>query len=213
MNKILAGHAYVANFLHAPVRLGMIYRMDDKQFIPALHFNDEYPGVDLSKWTDSGTKGLIKFSQEKDVTIQFGGSASSSIGKSQVKMVFKRRRSVAGVISEAAIDALRYQNVLPQLKELWTTRGYVKFLRYYIFVYDVVTAASGSIVYSEESNNEVVLEHILGDKVGAIADLGSGNFTYISNKKQTLEIIRAVAHKPLFKAFRFRKNWEPEILG
>lgn len=213
MNKVLAGHKYVANFLDAPVRIGMIYRMDDKQFIPALHFNDAHPGVDLAKWTDSGTKGIIKFSEAKEVSISFGGSAMSPVGQSEVKIKFHKKRSVAGVIMDAAINALRYQNVLKELKDIWTTGGYVNFLKDYIFVYDVVSAASGTLLYSEESKNEVVLRHTLGEKVTKLVDLGSGNFEYVSNTKRTLEIIRAVAHKPLFKAIQFRKDWEPEVLG
>lgn len=213
MNKVLAGHKYVANFLDAPVRIGMVCRMDDEQFIPAIHFNDDYPGVGLAKWTDSGTKGMIKFSDAKDVTIAFGGSASSTLGKSEIKLAFSRKRSVAGAIQDAAIDELRYQKVLAELKQIWINRGYVKFLRHYIFVYDVLSAASGTLIYSEDAKNEVVLKHTLGEAVTKLVDLASGNFEYVSNTKRTLEIIRNVAHKPLFKAFYFRKDWEPEILG
>lgn len=213
MNKVLMGHEYVANFLDAPVGIGMIYRMDDDQFIPAIHFNDDFPAVPLPPLIDSGTKGSIKFSESQDVAISFGGSASTGIGKSEVKLTFKKKRSVAGVIDDAAIDSLRYGKILPQLKSIWTARGYIKFLKDYIFVYQVVNAASGTLIYSEDSRNEVILKHTLAEGVTKLADLGSGNFEYVSNTKRTLEIIRNVAHKPLFKAFTFRKNWEPEHLG
>jgi hypothetical protein len=91
MNKVLAGHKYIGNILGAPVRIGMVYRMDDEQFIPAIHFNDDHPDIDLAKFTDSGTKGLLKFSEAKDVTISFGGSASSTLGKSEVKVNIPRQ--------------------------------------------------------------------------------------------------------------------------
>lgn len=213
MNKILGGYKYVANFLDAPVRIGMIYRMDDEQFIPAIHFKDDYPGVDLARWTDSGSKGMVKFSEARDATVSFGGSAASELGKSEVKLTFNRKRSVVGVIQDAAIDELRFQNILTELKQIWINRGYVKYPKDYIFVYSVVTAASGTLIYSRDSRNEVVLKHTLGESVTKLADLASGSFEYVSNTKRTLEIIRNVAHKPLFKAFYFRKNWEPEILG
>ncbi len=213
MNKVLAGHKYIANFLGAPVRIGMVYRMDDEQFIPAIHFNDDHPDVDLAKSIDSGTPGLIKFSEAKDGTVSFAGSASSTLGKSEVKLSFARKRSVAGAIQDAVIEELRFQKVLGELKETWTKRGYVNYLKDYIFIYSVVSAASGTVVYSEDSKNEVVLKHTLGEAVTKIVDLASGNFEYVSNAKRTIEIIRNVAHKPLFKAFYFRKNWEPEILG
>ena len=128
MNKILGGHKYVANFLDAPIRIGMVFRMDEEQFIPAMHFNDAFPGIDLAKWIEAGTKGMLKFAEAKDVTISFGASAASGIGKSAVKFKFQRSRSV-------------------------------------------------------------------------------------SNTKRTLEIIRPVVHKPLFKAFTFKKDWQPDILG
>ena len=98
-------------------------------------------------------------------------------------------------------------------KTIWSDRGFVKYLREYFLVFQIVTAASGTFIYSEDRNNEVVLKHTLGEKVTKIADLGTGNFEYVSNTKRTLEIIRPVVHKPLFKAFRFKKSWEPEILG
>jgi len=213
MNKVLAGHKYIANFLAAPVRIGMIYRMDDDQFIPAIHFNDDVPNIDLAKLTDAGTKGLIKFSEAQDVTISFGGSGSTTLGKSELKLVFIRKHSAAGAIQDAAIEELRYQKILKELKQIWVDRGYVKFLGDYVFVYNVVTAASGTLIYSEQSKNEVVLKHTLGDPVTGLAALASGNFEYVSNTKRTLEIIRNIAHKPLFKAFTFRKDWEPEVLG
>jgi hypothetical protein len=213
MNKILPGHKYVANFLDAPVRLGMIFRMDDDQFIPAMHFNDAFPAIDLKKWTDAGSKGVIRFNQSKEVAVSVGASAETGIGKSEVKITFKKSRSVAGVIQDGEVDTLRYENILPQLKQIWVDRGYSKFWKEYIFLFDVVTAASGTLIYSEESKNEVVLKHTLNESVTKIADLGSGNFEYVSNKKRTFEIIRAVAHKPLFKAFHLKNNWKPEILG
>jgi hypothetical protein len=212
-NKILPGHRYVGNFLDAPVRIGMIYRMDDRQFIPALHFNDSYPEIDLAKWTDSGSKGTLRFTGARDVAISFGTSTSTALGKSEIRLSFRRQKTVAGAIEDAAIDSLRYGNVLPQLKEIWNTRGYAKFPRDYIFVYEVLSAASGTLVYSLESKNEVILRHTLGEPVTKLADLASGNFEYVSNSRRTLEIIRNVAHKPLFKAFMFRRDWEPEILG
>ena len=213
MNKILGGHKYVANFLDAPIRIGMVFRMDEEQFIPAMHFNDAFPGIDLAKWIEAGTKGMLKFAEAKDVTISFGASAASGIGKSEVKFKFQRSKSVAGAIRDAAVENLRYGNVVKQLQQMWNDQGYVKFLKEYIFVYEIVTAASGSLIYSEDSKNEVVLKHTLDEKVTKLADLGSGNFEYVSNTKRTLEIIRPVVHKPLFKAFAFKKDWEPDILG
>jgi hypothetical protein len=213
MNKVLGGHQYVANFLDAPVKLGMVFRMDDKQFIPAIHFNDAYPDIDLNKWCEAGTKGAIRFNEAKQVSITLGGAVSTNLGKSEVQLSFQKSKSVAGVILDAAIDSLRYKNVMPQLKELWVAQGFVKFLNQYVFVFDVVTAASSTLVYSEESRNQVVLKHTLGTPVTTLAELGSGNFEFVSNTKRTLDIIRNTAHRPLFKAFTFRKNWEPEVLG
>jgi hypothetical protein len=213
MNKVLAGHQYVANFIEAPVEIGTIYKMDDEQFIPAIHFNDAFPDIDLARWTKSGSPGVIKFSQSSDVTIKFGLSATTSAGASEVKLTFRRAKSVAGAIADARVESLRYLNILPQLKQLWTQHGFEKYRDEYVFVFEVVTAASGTIIYSHDRNNEVVLAHKLGAGVSKVVDLASGQFDYVSNTKRTLEIIRPTAHKPLFKAFWFRKDFEPEILG
>jgi len=213
MNKILNGHKYVANFLDAPVRVGMVYRMDDRQFIPAIHFNDAYPDIDLNRWTATGSPGEVKFNSAKEVSIAFGGSAAPDIGKTEVQLKFKRKHSVAGVLHDAVTEHLRYQNIIKQLKELWIENAFDKYRKDYLFVFDVVYAASGTLIFSEERNNDVVLRHVLGEEVKRLSDLGSGLFEYVSNSKRTLEIIRTVAHRPLFKAFYFRQNWQPEILG
>jgi hypothetical protein len=213
MNKILLGHKYVGNFIDAPVRLGMIFRMDAQQFIPAMHFNDAYPAINLGKWTEAGSKGNIRFSESTSVSFAFGASATTGIGESEIGIKFKKSKSVAGYVQDAAVERFGYSNILPQLKKLWNAQGYSQYYKEYVLVFEVVTAASGTLIYSEDRNNEVVLRHKLGAAVKKIADLGSGNFEFVSNSKRTLEIIRAVAHKPLFKAFRLRKDWRPEILG
>ena len=213
MNKILLGHKYVGNFIDAPVRLGMIFRMDAQQFIPAMHFNDAYPDINLGKWTETGSKGNIRFAESTSVSFSFGVSATTGVGESELGIKFKKAKSVAGYVQDAAVERFGYSNILPQLKELWNAQGYSKYYKEYVLVFEIVTAASGTLIYSEDRNNEVVLRHKLGAAVKKIADLGSGNFEFVSNSKRTLEIIRAVAHKPLFKAFRLRKDWRPEILG
>ena len=213
MNKVLPGHQYIANFLDQPFVLGSIFRMDDEQSIHALDLTDRYPKLKLAALTSKGSRGTLTFASARDVTIGFGAAATTPSGQSEVRLKFKRARSIAGALNKASVASLRYDPLLERLQSLWTDRGFVKHRREYFFVFEIVTAASGTLIYSEESNNEVVLEHTLGEKVTKLADLGTGRFEYVSNSKRTLEIIRTASHKPLFKAFRFRANWEPEILG
>ena len=213
MNKVLGGQQYIANFLDQPLRVGSIIRMDDKQSILALHVNDAFPDIDLGKFTESGSKGSLKFSEEKAVSVTFGGSAKSTLGKSEVSLQFKRARTAAGVFDDVRVEALRFETIKQQLRQIWEGKGYDQFLSDYFLVFETITAGSGTLIYSEDRDNTVILGHVLGDTVTKLADLGSGQFEYVSNTKRTLEIIRTVAHKPLFKAFRFRGNWEPEILG
>jgi hypothetical protein len=209
MNKVLSGKQYIANFLDEPIRIGTIFRMDDAQFVIALQFDQAFPDIRLAKYIETGSAGTLKFSERRDVTIAFGASS----GSSEVSLQFKRARSAAGAFAGARVAAVSYMSILPQLKKLWTDNGLVKYRREYFFVFQTITAASGTFIYSEERNNDVVLSHTLGDKVTKFADLASGNFEYVSNTKRTLEIIRTTRHRPLFKAFRLRSNWEPEILG
>jgi hypothetical protein len=213
MNKILTGEQYVANFLDEPIRVGTIFRMDDAQFVIAIHFDQAFPDIRLGKYIDTGSAGTLKFSEQKNVAIAFGASATTSAGQSEVSMKFKRARSAAGAFAGARVEAVSYMPILPQLKKLWTDNNLVRYRREYFFVFQTVTAASGTFIYSEDKNNEVVLKQATGEKVSKIADLASGNFEYVSNTKRTLEIIRTTRHRPLFKAFRLRADWEPEILG
>jgi len=205
MNKVLSGEQYIANFLDEPIRIGTIFRMDDAQFVIALQFDQAFPDFRLAKYIDSGSAGTLKFSERRDVGITFGAP--------EVSLKFKRARSAAGAFAGARVEAVSYLPVLPLLKKLWTDNGLVNYRREYFFVFQTVTAASGTFIYSEDRNNAVVLKHTLGEKVSKLADLASGTFEYVSNTKRTLEIIRTTRHRPLFKAFRLRSNWEPEILG
>jgi len=213
MNKVLTGEQYVANFLDEPIRIGTIFRMDDAQFVIAIQFDQAFPNVPLAPYVDKGSAGTLKFSEQKNVSITFGVSATTPEGESEVTMKFKRARSAAGAFAAARVEAVSYMPILPQLKKLWTDNGLVKYRREYFFVFQTVTAASGTFIYSEDRNNEVVLKHTAGATVSKLADLASGSFEYLSNTKRTLEIIRTTRHRPLFKAFRLRSDWEPEILG
>jgi hypothetical protein len=128
-------------------------------------------------------------------------------------MKFTRSRSGAGALSKVFVDSLRYDLLLEVLQKIWKDRKYDKYLREYFLVFETVTAGSGTLIFSEQKNNQVILRHEVGAKVTTLADLASGEFEYVSNTKRTLECIRNVAPTPLFKAFRFKRNWEPEVLG
>jgi hypothetical protein len=142
-----------------------------------------------------------------------GIALPTTIGNTGVQLNFKKSKSVAGALKDAIVETVAYGNIKNELKKIWLDNGFDKYNDKYIFVFGVVTAASGTLVYSHESKNEVVLKHKLNTPIGKVADLVSGEFEYVSNKKATLEIIRNTAHKPLFKAFYFRKTWQAEILG
>jgi len=213
LSRILNGQQYVANILDQPVSIGTVFRIDDGQAILASHINDFDGGVDLRRFTSTGSKGTLKFSESRDVTISFGASATTNLGESEVSLKFKRSRSAAGALSDVFVDSLRFDPLLEAFQKLWKRRKYDKYLREYFLVFETATAAAGTLIFSEDRNNEVVLKHKMGAKVTKIADLASGEFEYVSNTKRTLESIRNVAHTPLFKAFRFKGNWEPEVLG
>lgn len=212
-NEVLVGYKYVANFSDQPLRVGSIFRMDDRESILALDLTADYPDLGIASRTSTGSQGSLKFSAQRDVSITFGGSVTGAPGESAVMLKFKRAKSVAGAFNEVYVDALRYDPLLDRLKAIWTDRGFMKYRREYFLVFEALTAASGTLIYSMEKSNEVVLQHTLGTPVTKVADLGSGKFEYVSNTRQTLEIIRTTAHRPLFRAFRFRSSWKPEILG
>lgn len=213
LTSSLNGQQYVANTLDQPVTIGSVFRVDDGQAILAAHVSDFDRKVNIRKFTSTGSKGTLKFSESRDVTIRFGGSATTNLGESEVSLKFRKAKSAAGALNDVFVDSLRYDPLLEALQKVWKARRYDKYLREYYLVFETVTAASGTLIFSEDRNNEVVLRHKMGSKVTKIADLASGEFEYVSNTRRTLESIRNVAHTPLFKAFRFKGNWEPEVLG
>jgi hypothetical protein len=213
LSRVLNGQQYVANLLDQPVSIGTVFRVDDDQAVLASHISDFDEKVNVRKYVSTGSKGTLKFSESKDVTVRFGGSATTELGESELSLKFTRARSAAGALGDVFVDSLRYDPLLETFQKIWKARKYDKYLREYYLVFETVTAGSGTLIFSEQKNNEVVLKHKMGSKVTSMADLASGQFEYVSNTKRTLESIRNVAHTPLFKAFRFKSNWEPEVLG
>lgn len=56
---------------------------------------------------------------------------------------------------------------------IWTARGFGKYRDGCLFVCEVRTAASGTLNYSEEAGNEVVLQQTLGEGVTKLLSLRS----------------------------------------
>jgi hypothetical protein len=212
--KVVPGQSYVVNFDDSPVRIGHIYRMDENEPILALRFNDVFPGLSLAELTETGSQGDLKFTGKGGVDISFGVEGSAGdVGSAQVGFKFTKARTLVGALKDAAKSELAYGNIKTKLRQIWEEQGYDQYLDKYAFVFATVTAASGTLLFSLEKNNSVVLESKLKTPVKSLTALASGKFEYVTNTKRTFESIREVAHRPLFKAFTFNDKWEPQILG
>jgi hypothetical protein len=185
LSRVLNGEQYVANFLDQPVSIGTVFRVDDGQAIIASHISDFDEGVNLRKYISSGAKGTLKFSESKDMSVRFGRSATTELGDSEVSLKFRRARPAAGALGDVFVDSLRFDPLL----EVLQTR-----------VLPRLRDGHGRLGHADLLRAE---EQRGGPQAQARKQ----------GDKDRRPGIRNVAHTPLFKAFRFKGNREPEVLG
>jgi hypothetical protein len=212
--RIFSGIGYFGNLLKAGIRVGDIFQMDDRQFILLANISDLDPALvlDASKLS-VGTRSNLSYTRESSVNIKFKGDASAPhLGKGEVELNFTRKNSAFVSLKEAEITAIRMELIRAALKRVWDEKNYKNNGRH-VLVFETVKAESGTVIYSEEKNNKVILKATTDEAITSVAKLGSGEVEYVTNSKATLESISTVSFVPMFKALYIRKNGNYEILG
>jgi hypothetical protein len=212
--RIFSGVGYFGNFLNTGLQVGDIYQMDDRQFIPLANIADLDPAIVLdSSKLSVGTRSNLSYTRESYVEIKFKGDASAPhLAKGEVELNFKRKNSAFVSLKDTETTAIRMELIRQALVRVWNERGYKNNGRH-VLVFETVRAASGTIIYSEEKNNKVILKAKADEAVTSVVKLGSGEFEYVTNAKATLELISTVSYTPMFKALYIKRNGNFEILG
>jgi hypothetical protein len=210
--KMFRGIDYIGNFLGEPIALGNIYRCDDKSFVLLANIADLIEEPDLSSITVSSRKQNITYTKESSVTVKLGAEGNSIAGKGELELNFNRKNSAFVALKDVTISQIKVELLRDQLKDLWAKKKYANNGRH-IVVNQVMEAGSGTVIFSNDRNNRVVLKATSNEKLTSPAKAASGSVEFVTNTKATLEIISTEPILPMFKAFYFNRRGEIEVVG
>jgi len=212
--RIFSSIGYIGNFLNTGVKVGDIYQLEDKQFILLANITDLAPELKLDETKLSvGTKGNISYTKESNVEVKFKGDASApQLAKGEVELNFKSKSSAFVSLKDTITTEIKMELIREVLKKVWTDKKYKKNGRH-VLIAQTVEAASGTVIYSEEKGNKVVLKATVDEAITSVAKIGGGQVEFVSNSKATLEMISTVSFTPLFKALYLKGNGNFEMVG
>lgn len=210
--KIFKGIDYIGNFLGEPIALGNIYRCDDRSFVLLANIMDLIPEVSLPALTVSSSKQNLTYTKESNVEVKVGASGDATVGKGELELNFTKKNSAFVSLKDVTISQLKLQLLEEQLKEIWRKKKY-KADGTTIMVNQVMNAQSGTVIFSEERNNKVILKASTNEKLTSALKAGSGDVEFVINTKATLEIISTAPILPMFKAFYYNRKGEVEVVS
>lgn len=213
--RVFSSIGFIGNFLERPLRVGDIVLNDDGQHLIWGNIEDVIDGFSLNGKLSTANKADLKFTSESSVTVSFGGSANSPVAEGEVQLKFNAKNSAFVSLKEVETTGIKLGLVDAALKEYWEAKGFDRMINRnkYHFIAQVVAAASGTVIFSQEKANTVVLKGKNNQPLDSIGVLGSGQVEYVSNSKSTLEIISATPIQPLYTAVRYKANGNFEIVG
>ncbi len=213
--RILSGLGLIGNFIERPLRVGDIVLNDDGQHLIWGNIEDVVDGFSLDGKTVTTNKADLKYTTESSIQVTIGGTGTAPIGQGEIGLKFNAKNSAFISLKQIQTTAVKLALVDEELKQYWKTKGFDKLLNRhkYHFISSVITAESGTMIFSEDRNNSVVLKGKNNIPLSSIGVLGTGQVEYVSNSKSTLEIISERTIQPLFTALRYRNNGNFEIVG
>jgi hypothetical protein len=210
--KLFKGIDYLGNFLAEPIELGNIYQCDDHSFVLLANIKDVIPDLDLKAITSTGNKQNVSYAKESNVNVKIGASGDTTAGKGEIELNFTAKDSAFVSLKDVIVSQLKITPIQQQLKAMWSEQGYKKNGEIMI-VNQTMQAASGTVIFSHERNNKVVLKGTMDEKLTSVVKAASGNVEFVTNTKATLDIISPGSMLPMFKAFFYNRRGEIEVKG
>jgi len=212
--RILKGLNLIGNFVERPLRVGDIVLNDDGQHLIWANIEDVVDGFSLKGKTETSNRADLKFTSESGVEVKFGGSANANIAKGEVELKFKSKNSAFISLKQIERTSVKLGLVNEELKKYWKVHGFDKLanINKYHFISEVITAQSGTVIFSQDQGNTVVLKGKSDIPLTSLAVIGSGSVEFVINTKATLEIISETQIQPLYSAVRYRKNGNFEVI-
>lgn len=212
---MLSGLSLIGNFVQRPIRVGDIVINDDGQHLLWGNIQDLLPGFSLEGKTAVSTKSDLKYTVESGVIITVGGNGGTVLAKGEVQLRFGEANSAFVSLKEVRRTCIKLGMVDDELKLFWKKRGFDKLTNRfkYHFISEVIEAQSGTVIFSEDKGNRVLLKARNNMPITDLGVIANGQVESAGNAKSTLEIISETPIQPLYSAVRYRGNDRFELVG
>lgn len=212
--RVLSGLKLIGNFVERPLKVGDIVLNDDGQHKLWANIEDVVEGFSLEGKLEVSNSANLKFTSESDVDVKFGGTANNLVAEGKVVLEFKSQNSAFISLNQIVRTSVKLGLVNSVLKKYWAEQGFDKLnkLNKYHFISEVITAQSGTVIFSQDKSNTVILKGKNNVPLPSFAAIGSGKVELDFSSKETLQIISEKTIQPLYSAVRYRKNGNFEVV-
>lgn len=213
--KILSGLGLIGNFIERPLKVGDIVLNDDGQHLIWGNIEDVIDGFSLEGKIVVANKADLKYTSESNIDVAIGGIANTTVAQGEIQLKFNSKNSAFISLKQIKHSAVKLALIDTELKDYWERKGFNKLINRhkYHFISDVIEAESGTVIFSQDKGNTVVIKGKNNIPLTSVAVVGSGQVEYVSNSKSTLEIISETPIMPLYTAVRYKLNGNFEIVG
>lgn len=209
--KILSGLNLIGNFIERPLKVGDIVLNDDGQHNLWGNIADLVPGFSLEGKLSVSNPVDVEYTSESGVSVDLSGAAAAG----ELTLNFGMKNSAFVSLKQVVRTTVPLGLVDAVLKQYWKEKNFDSLLnrKKYHFISEVLSAQSGTVIYSEDKDNKVKLKGKNNTPLSSLALTAEGNVEYVSTSKATLNIISATPINPLYSAVRFRGNGNFEVVG
>lgn len=213
--RTLSGLKLMGNFVERPIRVGDIVLNDEGQHLIWGNIEDVIDGFSLAGKTVETRKADLKYSAESGVEVQLGGGVGTGVAAGDIQLTFRSKNSAFVSLKGVRRISVKLALIETQLRRYWNEKGLDRPLNRskYHFIAEVVEAASGTVIFSQDKGNRVVLSGKNNASLASLADVGRGKIEFVSNTKSTLEVISENPFQPLYTAVRLKANGQFDLVG
>ncbi len=213
--KVFAGLNLIGNFIERPIRVGDIVLNDDGQHLIWGNIEDVVDGFSLQGKTTVSNKADLKFTSESNIEVKIGGSASAPVAQGEIELKFNGKNTAFVSLKQITRTSVKLALINDALSAYWEEKGFNKLMHRnkYHFISEVIEAESGTVIFSAERGNTVVIKGKNNIPLSSIGAVGDGKVEYVSNAKSTLEIISETKIQPLYTAVKYKANGDFEMIG
>ncbi|WP_113924806.1 hypothetical protein [Cognataquiflexum aquatile] len=213
--RILRSQKLIGNFLSKPLQIGDIVQNDEGQHLIIGNIVNLIPGFSLQGKIVTSPKFQFKVASESNISVEIGGTATAPIAQGEIQLKFNSKNSAFVVLKNAVRSSVALGLVENELKSYWKSKGYDQpgNRNKFHFINDIIESESGTMIFSEEKSNTVVIKGKNNTPLTSVSVVGEGKVEYVTNTKATLEIISESPIMPLYGAVRIKANGKFDIVG